>query len=83
MAVELVQDRATRTPFDHNKKLHAVIKQQAIDNGLLVYPMGGTIDGKSGDHVLVAPPFIVSEAEIDQIAQLLRQSINQSLRQIA
>jgi adenosylmethionine-8-amino-7-oxononanoate aminotransferase len=83
MAVELVKDRATKTPFDHNKKLHAVIKQQAIKNGLLVYPMGGTIDGKSGDHVLVAPPFIVSEAEIDQIVERLKQSIDQSIALIA
>ena len=83
MAVELVKDRTTRTPFDHNKKLHAVIKQQAIQNGLLVYPMGGTIDGKSGDHVLVAPPFIVSDADIDQIVALLKQSINESLSLVA
>lgn len=83
MAVELVRDREDRTPFDHNKKLHAVIKQQAINNGLLVYPMGGTIDGKSGDHVLVAPPFIVSETEIDQIVDRLRQSIDESLNMIA
>jgi adenosylmethionine-8-amino-7-oxononanoate aminotransferase len=83
MAVELVKERTSRSPFDHNKKLHAVIKQQAIQNGLLVYPMGGTIDGKSGDHVLVAPPFIVNEAEIDQIAALLKQSIDESLSLIA
>lgn len=83
MAVELVQDRACRTPFDHSKKLHAVIKQQAIENGLLVYPMGGTIDGKSGDHVLVAPPFIVREAELDQIVDLLKRSIDQALRNVA
>lgn len=83
MAVELVKDRASLQPFDHNKKLHAVIKQQAIQNGLLVYPMGGTIDGKSGDHVLVAPPFIVNEAEIDQIVALLKQSIDESLSLIA
>lgn len=83
MAIELVQDRASRKPFDHNKKLHAVIKQQAIENGLLVYPMGGTIDGKSGDHVLVAPPFIVREAELDQIVDLLKRSIDQALRSVA
>jgi len=83
VAVELVKDRASKTPFDHNKKLHAVIKQQAIKNGLLVYPMGGTIDGKSGDHVLVAPPFIVSETEIDQIVERLKQSIDESLGMIA
>jgi len=83
MAVELVKDRTTKTPFDHSKKLHAVIKQQAIHNGLLVYPMGGTIDGKTGDHVLLAPPFIVSNDEIDQIVDLLKQSIDESLSAIA
>lgn len=83
MAVELVKDRTTKTPFDHSKKLHAIIKQQAIQNGLLVYPMGGTIDGKSGDHVLLAPPFIVSNDEIDQIVYLLKQSIDDSLSAIA
>jgi adenosylmethionine-8-amino-7-oxononanoate aminotransferase len=83
MAVELVQDRTTKTSFDHSKKLHAVIKQQAIKNGLLVYPMGGTIDGKSGDHVLVAPPFIVSNDQVDQIAGLLKQSIDESLKLVA
>lgn len=83
MAVELVKDRASLQPFDHNQKLHAVIKQQSIQNGLLVYPMGGTIDGKSGDHVLMAPPYIVSEAEIDQIVDLLKQSIDESLSLVA
>lgn len=83
MAVELVKDRASLQPFDHNQKLHAVIKQQAIQNGLLVYPMGGTIDGKSGDHVLMAPPYIVSEDEIDQIVDLLKQSIDESLSLVA
>jgi hypothetical protein len=83
MAVELVKDRASLQPFDHNKKLHAVIKQQAIKNGLLVYPMGGTIDGKSGDHVLMAPPYVVSETEIDQIVDVLKQSIDESLSLIA
>lgn len=79
MAVELVEDRATKTPFDHAKKLHAVLKQIAFQNGLLVYPMGGTIDGQRGDHVLVAPPFIASEQDIDQIVSLLRKSIDEAL----
>ncbi len=82
LAVELVDDRATKTPFDHTKKLHAVMKQQAFKNGLLVYPMGGTIDGQRGDHVLLAPPFIVQEQEIDQIVSLLSQSINEALAAI-
>jgi len=79
MGVELVRDRASKTPFDPAHKLHARIKAQAMSNGLLVYPMGGTIDGRTGDHVLLAPPFIVSEAELDQVVQRLALSIDQAI----
>ena len=58
-AVELVADRATKSPFAPERKLHARVKREAMARGLMVYPMGGTIDGRSGDHVLIAPPFIV------------------------
>lgn len=76
MGVELVQDRETKQPFDPALKLHARIKQSAMDNGLMVYPMGGTIDGQYGDHVLLAPPFIVTSADIDEIVDRLTTSIN-------
>lgn len=79
MGVELVRDRASKTPFDPAHKLHARIKAQAMDNGLLVYPMGGTIDGRVGDHVLLAPPFIVTEAELDQVVERLVRSIDQAI----
>lgn len=79
VGVELVRDRSSKAPFDPDLKLHAQIKAQAMANGLLVYPMGGTIDGRHGDHVLLAPPFIVSEAEIAQIVDLLALSIEQAL----
>ena len=55
MALEFVQDRATKAPFDPARKLHAVLKTEAMARGLMVYPMGGTIDGQHGDHVLLAP----------------------------
>ena len=58
-AVELVADRSTKETFDPKRKLHARVKQEAMARGLMVYPMGGTIDGVRGDHVLLAPPFIV------------------------
>ncbi|RZI40868.1 aspartate aminotransferase family protein [Herbaspirillum sp. HC18] len=79
MGVELVQDRAGKTPFDPALKLHARIKAQAMTNGLMVYPMGGTIDGRLGDHILLAPPFIVTHEHIDQIADLLAKSIEQAI----
>jgi adenosylmethionine-8-amino-7-oxononanoate aminotransferase len=75
LGVELVRDRFTKAPFDPSLKLYARIKAAAMDNGLLVYPMGGTIDGLSGDHVLIAPPFIVTEKEVDEIVDRLAVSI--------
>ena len=62
--VELVQNRADKTPFDPDKKLHAQVKKQGFSRGLMVYPMGGTVDGWYGDHVLLAPPFIATKAEL-------------------
>ncbi|XAH25758.1 aspartate aminotransferase family protein [Xylophilus sp. GW821-FHT01B05] len=79
MGVELVQERDSQQPFDPALKLHARIKERAMANGLLVYPMGGTIDGRSGDHVLLAPPFIVSEADLDQITDRLTTAIQQAI----
>ena len=79
VGVELVHDRSSKTPFDPSYKLHAKIKAQAMNNGLMVYPMGGTIDGNLGDHVLLAPPFIVTEQHVEQIVDLLAQSIDEAL----
>ena len=69
--VELVADRGTKEPFDPTLKLHARIKREAMARGLMVYPMGGTVDGIRGDHVLLAPPFIVDAAAIDTIVERL------------
>ena len=79
MGVELVTDRASKTPFDPALKLHARIKSQAMSNGLLVYPMGGTVDGRMGDHVLLAPPFIASDSELEKIVDLFAISIQQAI----
>jgi adenosylmethionine-8-amino-7-oxononanoate aminotransferase len=64
-AVELVRDRASKAPFDPALRLHARVKEQAMARGLMTYPMGGTIDGRQGDHVLLAPPYIVTESHLD------------------
>jgi adenosylmethionine-8-amino-7-oxononanoate aminotransferase len=74
--IEIVQDRMTKQPFDPKLKLYAKIKQAALNRGLMVYPMGGTVEGKGGDHILLAPPFIVSEADIDEIVETLAQAID-------
>ncbi|MDT8895971.1 aspartate aminotransferase family protein [Halomonas sp. I1] len=69
--LELVADRADKAPFDPSRKLHATIKRTAMDEGLMCYPMGGTLDGQSGDHILLAPPFILEEAHLDEIVDKL------------
>ncbi len=79
MAVELVADRATKRTFDPDQRLHAKVKAQAMARGLMVYPMGGTIDGRAGDHVLLAPPFIVTDDELDAIVERLRTAINAAI----
>ncbi len=75
-SVELVADRATKAPFAPELRLHARIKAEAMNRGLLVYPMGGTVDGRAGDHVLLAPPFIVDAAMIDEIVTRLGEAID-------
>lgn len=77
--LELVADRASKAPFDPALKLHARIRREAMARGLMVYPMGGTIDGRLGDHVLLAPPFIVSDDDLDRIVQRLQAAIDAAL----
>ena len=74
-ALELVEDRATKKPFDPKLRMHAQVKREALAAGLLCYPMGGTIDGVQGDHVLVAPPFIADEAQLDELVDKLAAAI--------
>jgi adenosylmethionine-8-amino-7-oxononanoate aminotransferase len=74
--IEIVSDRGTKEPFDPSYKLHARIKHEAMGRGLMVYPMGGTVDGTRGDHVLLAPPFIIDSAGIDTIVERLGDAID-------
>ena len=74
LALELVSDRASKRPFDPALKLHARVKREAMAQGLMVYPMGGAIDGVQGDHILLAPPFIIGPSEVDMIVERLGAS---------
>jgi len=78
--VELVDERTGKTPFDPARKVHARVKQEATARGLLCYPMGGTVDGRLGDHVLLAPPFIASRADLAQIAERLAAAVDAATR---
>jgi len=79
-AIELVEERSSKRPFDPAKKLHARVKAEAMAKGLIVYPAGGTIDGKRGDHVLLAPPYIAARGDIDTIVERLGDSVDAALR---
>ena len=75
LGVEFVADRATKAPFAPELKIHARLKREAMARGLMVYPMGGAIDGRLGDHALIAPPFIVTATEIDEIVSRFGEAV--------
>lgn len=77
--VELVRDRSSKEPFDPAQRLHAQVKKQGFSRGLMVYPMGGTVDGWYGDHVLLAPPFIAGEADLALIVERLLAAIDAAI----
>jgi adenosylmethionine-8-amino-7-oxononanoate aminotransferase len=81
-ALEFVTDRGAKTPFDPKLKMHARVKKESMARGLLVYPSGGTIDGARGDHALIAPPFIVSESEIDSIVERLGDAVDAAVQSV-
>ncbi|UEP29497.1 MULTISPECIES: aspartate aminotransferase family protein [unclassified Burkholderia] len=79
VGVELVRDRDSKATFDPALKLHAAVKREAMQRGLMVYPMGGTVDGVNGDHILVAPPFVCTAQQIDTIVERLSGAIDAAL----
>ena len=79
LGLELVVDRETKSPFDPARAVHKRVKSAALDAGLACYPMGGTIDGVAGDHVLLAPPFILESCHIDEIVQKLSKAFDAAL----
>lgn len=72
-------DRATKAALPPQRKTHSKLKVEAMRRGLMVYPMGGTIDGVRGDHVLLAPPFISTADEIELIVDRLSAAIDGAL----
>ncbi|MFT7593601.1 MAG: adenosylmethionine-8-amino-7-oxononanoate aminotransferase [Paracoccaceae bacterium] len=78
--IELVEDRGSKTPFDPARGLAAKIKAAAFEAGLICYPMAGTRDGKSGDHILLAPPFILDDDQVAEIVGKLSAAINTVLQ---
>ena len=79
LALELVADRATKAPFDPALAMYQLAKAAAFARGLMIYPSGGTVDGRTGDHILLAPPYNVSDDEIEMIVDLLGDTIEEIL----
>ena len=78
--LELVADKTAKTPFDPALRVHARVKKAALEAGLMCYPMGGTLDGARGDHVLLAPPFIVEERQLDELVGRLGGALDAVLK---
>ena len=81
--IEIVEDRDTKEPFDPKKGIAARLKKRAFADGLMVYPMGGTVDGQRGDHVLLAPPFIIGERHVAEITDKLAAALDATLAEAA
>ena len=79
IGIELVADRELKEPFAPHDNVSALLKKTAQDNGLLIYPSNGTVDGERGDHILLAPPFIITPAQVEEIADRLTTSIGTAL----
>ena len=79
IGIELVAERASRAPFDITLNLHAHIKAEAMARGLMCYPGNGTIDGERGDHILLAPPFIVEDAHVERIVETLGEAVDAAI----
>ncbi len=79
LGIEFLEDRDTKRPFAPERELHKILKREAFDAGLAFYTMGGTIDGRSGDHILLAPPFIMDDHHIDEIISKLEIAITRAL----
>ena len=75
-ALEFVADRAAKQEFDPVLKLNERVKREALMRGVAIYPMGGTIDGRRGDHVVIAPPYIAGAADIDTIVARLGDAVD-------
>lgn len=81
--LELVADRASKEPFDPSLRLAAAVKRQGMEHGLMCYPMSGTIDGRRGDHILLAPPFIINERHIEELIDKLARALDAAITETA
>jgi adenosylmethionine-8-amino-7-oxononanoate aminotransferase len=73
--IEIVQDKKTRQPFDPSQKVSYMVTSRAMENGLLVYPVSGCVDGKNGDGIMICPPLVISNDEIGILVNKLDETL--------
>ncbi|MGG5823748.1 aspartate aminotransferase family protein [Falsiroseomonas sp. HW251] len=81
-AVELVTDRASKAVFDPALQLHERVKKEAYERGLACYPMGGTVDGRQGNHVILAPPYIVTREQVETIVERFGDAVEAAIASV-
>jgi adenosylmethionine-8-amino-7-oxononanoate aminotransferase len=79
LGIELVQDRASKRPFDPGLRLHARLREAGMSEGIMCYPTGGCVDGRRGDHIVLAPPYLVTDREVDEIVERMGRTIDRAL----
>jgi adenosylmethionine-8-amino-7-oxononanoate aminotransferase len=82
VGIEFVKDKKTKESFDPKFRLNAIIANRAFEKGLITYPGGGGADGIKGDHLLLAPPFIITEVQVDKMVSILDQTFTEISREI-
>lgn len=75
LGMEFVADRATKDPFPAARKFAYTLADEAFERGLIVYPSSGNVDGARGDMIMIAPPFVISEGEMDEIVEVLGEAV--------
>jgi len=80
--LEFVAERASKAPFDPALRLHARLKKAGMARGLMTYPMGGTLDGQRGDHLVLAPPFNIDAGHVDLIVERLGAAIDAAIDEL-
>ena len=78
-AVEFVADKKSKAPFPPEKNFAGLVGQACLRRGLLVYPMQGCVDGVAGDHLLIAPPAVITAEQVDWAVEQLREPIRESI----
>ena len=83
IGIELVKDQKTKAPFEPEAKVKMKITELALEEGLVLYPGGGSVDGVRGDHILLAPPLTITENEIDLVFERLEKAIQRAVASVA